>query len=115
MIGIDVLEISRIKKACENSKFIEKVFTKDEIEYFSNQKNMYQSMCGFFCAKEAVMKALKNCKQITFKQIEISHDEVGCPQVTLSGTAKEILSNRKIEVSISHSETIATAIAMIKA
>ena len=59
--GIDIIEVSRIKDNIESygDKFLNRVFTKNEIEY-CNSRNVqkYQSYAGRFAAKEAVFKAL---------------------------------------------------------
>ncbi|WP_419796158.1 holo-ACP synthase, partial [Streptococcus thermophilus] len=53
--GIDIVEIERIKNITEkNSRFIEKNFTDNEIKYFTNKKKSYESIAGYFAAKEAV-------------------------------------------------------------
>ena len=55
-IGVDIVEVTRIKNAIEkNNGFLEKVFTKKEIEYCEKRKNKYQSYAGRFSAKEAVV------------------------------------------------------------
>lgn len=43
-IGIDLIEVDRIKKAIErNEGFKEKIFSKKEIEYCETKKNKYES------------------------------------------------------------------------
>lgn len=114
MIGIDILEIKRLKKLIKNKNFMPKIFCEKEIEYINSKKNKSEVACGLFCAKEAVMKALPNCKEIVFLDIEISHDASGKPVVTLFNNAL-LKSNEKfnVEISISHSRTVATAICYI--
>ena len=61
LCGTDIIEISRIKEAIEKEKinFIERVYTKKEIEYCEGKnKNKYQHYAARFAAKEAVFKAL---------------------------------------------------------
>ncbi len=117
MIGIDVLEVSRMKKALKVNTFKQKVFTETEIEYCEKLKNAAAHYTGFFCAKEAVMKALKDCKKITFNHIQILHDVNGAPCVELFGEAKKVFESmgyKNIEISISQTKTIATAICMLR-
>ena len=54
-IGTDIIEISRIKNAINNTAlFKSKVYTKKEIEYIEKKRNPYASYAGRFAAKEAV-------------------------------------------------------------
>lgn len=114
MIGVDLVENEKIKKLLNKEKFVERVYTKNEIEYLEKFKDKLEHYAGFFACKEAVMKALEECKQIGFKDIEICHKENGSPYVVLSGKAKEIFEAggyKKIEVSISQTKNFATAVA----
>ena len=61
--GTDIIEISRIKESIDNigKKFLDKVFTTNEIEYCESKKNQkYQHYAARFAAKEAVFKAISN-------------------------------------------------------
>ena len=58
-IGVDIIEIDRIEKAIKKqNKFLEKIFTNKEIEYFQNRKMNIEVIAGNFAAKEAISKAL---------------------------------------------------------
>lgn len=117
MIGIDLVENIRIKNALKNPDFLTRVLTESEIEYVSAYKNNIEHIAGFFAAKEAVMKALENCKKISFKEIEILHKGSGCPCVNLFGKAKEEFLKsgyKEIEISISQTQNFATAVCLLK-
>lgn len=117
MIGIDVIEIERFEEFIKNSKLQQKVFTSLEIEYFSKFKDPKQRMAGFFCAKEAVLKALDCPKGATVKDIEVNHYASGKPYVKLYNFALaefEKTGHKTLEVSISHSNTVATAVCLLK-
>ena len=118
-IGIDIIEIERIKKCIEetNGKFCERVYTKNEIEYCENKKNQkYQHYAARFAAKEAVFKAISQLLDdkfdIEWKDIEITNDPNGRPYVSI---LKEdiIIKINSIDISISHCKAYATANAMI--
>ncbi len=116
MLGIDILEVERIEKALKNEAFIKKVFTKNELEYANKFKNIASHLTGFFCAKEAVMKAMVDCKNITFLDVEICHSTLQNPIVNLKGKAKEIFDKnnyKSIEISISQTNNYATAVCII--
>ena len=108
-VGIDVLEIKRVKSILK----LEKIFTEKEIQYFNKFKNKEEHIAGTFCAKEAVFKCL-NLKLLVHKEIEILHDENNKPYVKFYGKTKEyFLKNfKEIEISISHTKKTATAVAI---
>ena len=59
--GIDIIEVDRIQEAIESQgeRFLNKVYTKNEINYCSNTgKMMYQHYAARFAAKEAIFKAI---------------------------------------------------------
>ncbi len=105
-IGIDVAQISRIKNAAEkNPEFFRRVFTDKEIEYFSVPKLRWESVAGNFAVKEAFSKYLgTGIRDISFKEIELVHDELGAPKIYFNGKKLDA------DVSISHSGDIAIAV-----
>ncbi|MBE7075221.1 MAG: holo-[acyl-carrier-protein] synthase [Clostridiales bacterium] len=116
MIGVDILEVSRLKKALLNEVFVKRILTQQEIEYVKKYKDCDSHITGFFCAKEAVMKALEDCHDISFKEIEILHKQTGKPYVKLYGKAQKIFDEKgysKLEISISQTNTIAIAFCQI--
>ena len=116
MLGIDIIEVERIEKNLQNSSFLQKILTKQEIEYTSQFKDKSAHIAGFFCAKEAVMKALEECQNIAFKDIEVCHLDTGKPYVKLYGKAKQVFDSKNcqtIEISISQTKTVATAVCVI--
>ena len=115
-IGTDIQEVARIKKAMEIDGFINKILLPKEQEYVNKFKDAESHITGFFCAKEAVMKALGDCKKISFKDIEIDHNEFGAPIAILSGEAKRVFDSLEasdIQISISQTENFATAMCVI--
>ena len=56
-IGVDIIEIYRIKELLDkNPRFLEKMFTSKEIEYFESKNFKAETIAGNFAAKEAVSK-----------------------------------------------------------
>lgn len=118
-IGTDIVEIDRINKAIERTpNFINKLFTKKEIEYFISRKMRPEFIAGKFAAKESVAKALgTGFRKFGFRDIEIDKDELGKPLVLLSGEAKEIANkfgDYKLHLSISHGRENAIAYAILE-
>ena len=103
MVGVDILETERVKKALQKDNFLKSICLESEIEYINRFKEKAEHVAGFFVAKEAVMKALEKCDKIMFLDIEIKHKETGKPYVVLHGEAKKIFQESKaknIEISI---------------
>ena len=118
MIGIDLVEMGRFKQSLKKEGFINKILLPGEIEYVNQfVKNKEAHIAGFFCAKEAVMKALKDCKKISFLDIEIKHQTNGAPYAELMGEAKRVFEKQSLigmEISISQTDNYATAVCILK-
>ena len=58
--GIDIVEISRIRRAVERhgDRFLKRVFTADEREYCLARRFPEQHLAARFAVKEAALKAL---------------------------------------------------------
>lgn len=104
-IGIDIVEVIRIKKMCEKYDNLTHIFTHNELEYSNNRKNKYEVLAGRFAAKEAFKKAVTT--NINFCDIEILNDNEGKPYYIIN---EEILKN--IDLSISHEKNYAVAVAI---
>lgn len=118
-VGVDIVEIRRINEAMNNHvNFIDKMFSKNEIEYLKSRNLRAQFVAGRFAAKEAVSKALgTGFSGFEFKDIEIDRTAAGKPIVVLKGKAKLIAhkyGDYKIHVSISHGEDSAIAYAIME-
>jgi len=111
--GIDIIEIERISKAVENRKFIERIFTINEIKYFNSINNNIYTIAGSFAAKEAIIKTLgTGLRGFKWIDVEIVRNELGKPSVILYGKAKKIADDKgisNIELSISHCRQYAVA------
>jgi len=107
-IGIDVIEIDRIRSAVKThgKKFLNKIFTAREIKYCTSRKAYkFPELAARFAAKEAYSKAIgTGLAGIKFKEIEVVNNKNGKPQIAISG---KILKNAHI--SLSHSLKYAVA------
>lgn len=102
MIGIDIVEVERIKNLKkETIKFL---FTNYEIEKSESLKNKYQFLAGRFAAKEAYKKAINI--DAKFIDIEILNYENGLPYLKYKNKIENI------SLSISHEKNYAVAIVM---
>lgn len=114
-IGCDIVEIERIAAALQRrQRFLEMHFTCSEREYFAQFKTPIPRIAGHFAAKEAVAKAL-GCGMrhpLSFATIDISHDTLGRPRAQLLNPALRSWPDTVLEISISHTETVAMATAL---
>ena len=112
--GVDIIEIDRIKDSIENlgDKFINNIYTEEEIKYCEGKKNQkYQHYAARFAAKEAAFKAisqfLENKYELSWKDYEVITDEDGKPTLNLKLIQlKDVIS---IDLSISHCKQYAIA------
>lgn len=114
-IGTDIIEISRVAEAARRKYFLKRLFTEREIDYLKGKAP--ESMAGYFCAKEAVAKALgTGFSGIALTDIEIVKNN-SVPGVILHGAAKAIADSKgtkNIHLSISHCREYATAVAILE-
>jgi phosphopantetheine--protein transferase-like protein len=105
VVGIDIIEIIRMKNIIDRygDKFLNKVFTHDEIRYASNKHRIFESLAGRFAAKEAFIKALG--KKVPWKLINVLQSN-GKPYI-------ECLGERYDGVSISHERAYAVSVVVI--
>lgn len=119
-VGIDMIEVERVaEKIGKDAGFKELVFSQNEIAYCETKTNKYEHYAARFAAKEAFFKALgtgwKN--GTAFNEIEILNDEIGKPIISFLGeTTASIIEMKlgKINVSLSHLKTMASAIVIIE-
>ena len=119
-IGIDIIEINRIRRSIEKfeGRFLNKIYTETELDYCLSKKNKYQHFAARFAAKEAISKALATGwnKEFRWKDIEIFNEKSGMPNVKLSGNLEKFLGDEKsLKITMSHSEHYVTCFAIIYA
>lgn len=113
-VGCDIIEIARIKKAVARESFRQRVFTMAERAYCEGRGcQQYASFAAAFAAKEAVLKALgTGLRGGTLTEIEVVHDELGKPVISLSGYHQQLARQQgvtNIQLSLSHSRDNAIA------
>ncbi len=117
-IGIDIIEVERVRKAASKGGFMERVFTEEERLRFKAVNDDPQRIAGAFAAKEAAAKALgTGIGPVEWREIEIDHDKKGRPIALLSGKARqtmEELSGKTLHISISHIRDTAAAQAVLE-
>ncbi len=114
--GLDIAEVQRIEQSVTRfgRRFLERVFTPQEIEYCERHKNRFERYAARFAAKEAAMKALgvgwRN--GIRWRDLEVVNLTSGRPTLRLRGAAARLAEKnrvRNVSLSITHTETQALA------
>lgn len=121
-IGIDVVEVSRIRSSMDEfgEKFLQRVFTEKEREYCQKQKVPELHFAARFAAKEAISKAFGTGigKDVGWLDMEITRRSSGEPEVSLSGAAARCAEERcvsQVMVSLTHAKHYAAANAVVMA
>ena len=113
--GTDIIEISRRKKSIDDlgNRFIDKIFTQDEIAYCESKKiQKYQHYAARFAAKEAIFKAISESVEdkysIDWKDFEVICDGNGKPHINILGTI-DTDAIESMDISLSHCKEYAIA------
>lgn len=118
--GIDQIETRRVsRKMAGDPGFKEVLFTRDEIAYCDGKAHASEHYAARYAAKEAFFKALGTGWRdgLKFTEVEIRHNDLGKPEIALSGTAMKMAEERNcgaIHVSLSHLKETASAIVIIE-
>jgi holo-[acyl-carrier protein] synthase len=117
-LGVDVVEIDRVARIVDRwgEHFLGKIFTVRELAYARARKNSLHHIAARFAVKEAVAKAVATGWRGGFrwKDVEVENDGRGKPSVVLGGAMKALLAGANIQVSISHSDTVVVAVAIVE-
>jgi holo-[acyl-carrier protein] synthase len=113
-IGIDLVEVSRIREMLEKHgpRFKERTFTSGEIAYCDSCADPAMHYAARFAAKEAAAKALGTGlwnEGVTWTDIEVSREEHGKPVLVLHGAAKKHAGDTACLVSLTHTRELAMA------
>jgi holo-[acyl-carrier protein] synthase len=110
-LGIDIVEINRIKKALnKNNNFKTRIFSKKEINFCEKNKNKFSCYSKRFAAKEAFSKALGTgiAKGLNFNEIVVIKNKLGKPSIELYGKSlavtRKITKKNKIKIFLSLSD-----------
>ena len=115
-VGIDIAEVDRVAELVERhgKRFLERVFTRRELEYCLGRKRQNEHLAARFAAKEAVSKALGTGigASVGWRDIEVVRESVGRVHIVLSGGARQVaekLRIMRIHISLSHTHAYAAA------
>ena len=111
-IGTDIIEVGRVKKACEKESFRRRVYTSKELELIEADLN--KSVTNF-AVKEAVSKMLgTGFTNIMPIEIEVLRKPTGQPYVQLHGNAYQRMQELEInDIQVTISDTKDYAVAYV--
>jgi holo-[acyl-carrier protein] synthase len=110
--GVDLIEVARVRRSAERygDRFLNRIFTERERSHCGGR---YESLAALFAAKEAVSKALgTGIRDMAWTDIEVTHDELGKPDLHLHGDAARIAGEIGLtewSISLSHTRDVAVA------
>lgn len=110
--GIDMLEISRMRRSLCSARFVERVFSPQERELLAARGMSAQTAAANFCAKEAFAKALgTGVRGFALGEVALLRDALGKPYYAFSGAARRLVEERGLcfSVSVTHTREYAAA------
>jgi holo-[acyl-carrier protein] synthase len=113
-VGTDIVSIHRFQEFAHDiyHPALEKIFTRDELDYCFSKDAVEPHLAARFAGKEATIKALysRDIQDVWYTDIEILNKPNGVPVAKLK---KDTYKNLKIEISLAHCEDKATAFVVI--
>lgn len=107
--GIDIAEVLRIAQSIERfgDRFIQRIFTEEEIRYCDSKANRFERYAARFAAKEAAMKALGTGWNhgVRWRDIEVARKPGSRPTIIFHGVAAQFaerLGTRNVALSLTH-------------
>ncbi len=113
--GIDLLEISRMRRSMQSPRFMTRVFSVKEQALFGQKgKGAAASAAANFAAKEAFSKAMgTGVRGFALPEVQLLRDELGKPYLELTGKALAMVQAKGLELSVSVSHTQEYACAVV--
>ena len=113
---VDLAEVPRIRASIERfgRRFIERIYTPNEIAYVERKANRFERYAGRFAAKEAGMKAIGTGwkRGVRWVDFEVSNLPSGRPTLRLHGEAARLAGTmgvKSISLSITHTAALGMA------
>tara|TARA_Y100000591_G_scaffold110195_2_gene93733 strand:+ start:52 stop:438 length:387 start_codon:yes stop_codon:yes gene_type:complete len=121
-IGVDIIKNRRIKSASKNNKFINRTFSKTEINFSKRNFDKINYFAKRFAAKEAFSKAIGTgfSQNLNFKDIEVLNDQNGKPYFIMTKKINNIIYKKfkikkfKLFLSISDEKDYSIAFAILQ-
>lgn len=118
--GIDMVSVERLEEAARRtgSRFLNRIFTKEERDYCESKRFKYEHYAARFAAKEALMKAVEIRRQdrFRFREIEVRRRATGKPEIFLSPKMQArfgLPAGTQIELSMAHERRYAVSFVVL--
>jgi len=112
-IGVDIESVERFRGLTikKDGRFLNKIYTKNELEYCFSRKNHAQHLAVRFAGKEAVIKATSGISNKIFsvKDINIINTDNGSPVVKMP----KAFGGARVHISLSHCQDKAIAFVVV--
>ena len=119
--GIDIIEVARIRASYDKfgERFLNRILRPAEIAYCLSHRNPAPFLAARFAAKEAISKAFGTGigKQLGWQDMEVGRKDSGEPFVILHGCGQRLFEQRggrKFQLSLSHTDNYAAAMAILE-
>jgi holo-[acyl-carrier protein] synthase len=119
--GIDIIEVARIHDSYAKfgDRFIQRILRPEEAAYCFRFRKPAPFLAARFAAKEAISKAFGTGigSHLGWLDMEVAHRESGQPYVILLERGLALLAERggrSIQLSLSHTENYAAAVAILE-
>lgn len=116
-VGIDLVQISRFEDLQHDSRFLERIFSSEELAAIGDGVNRMARLAARWAAKEACAKAL-GCgigEALSWKEMRVERNPAGKPSIFLTDAAATRHHDPDLHLSLSHDGEYAIAIVWIPA
>ena len=119
-IGVDLAQMPRLRRVVArwNERFLQRVFTEQEIAFCRRRRDPIPHLAARFAAKEATLKALGTglSMGVNWRELEVRRERGQAPTMVLSGRCRAIAEakgGRRVLLSLTHDGDYAMAQAML--
>jgi len=119
-IGVDLTQMLRLRRVVArwDERFLQRVFTEQEIAYCRRRRDPIPHLAARFAAKEATLKALGTglSMGVHWRELEVRRERGQAPVMVLSGRCRAIAEakgGRRVLLSLTHDGDYAMAQAML--
>ena len=119
-VGVDLTQMPRMRRVVArwDERFLQRVFTEQEIAYCRRRRDPIPHFAARFAAKEATLKALGTglSMGVNWRELEVRRERGQAPTMVLSGRCRAIAEakgGRRVLLSLSHDGDYAMAQAML--
>jgi holo-[acyl-carrier protein] synthase len=119
-IGVDLTQMPRMRKVVArwDERFLQRVFTEQEIAYCRRRRDPIPHFAARFAAKEAALKALGTGLRmgVNWRELEVRRERGQAPTMVLHGRSRDIALAKggdRVLLSLTHDGDYAMAQAML--